>query len=369
MKNLELLTSIDIAGIPLKLLLLSFVIIFLTLVARRYLVKRTLGYLHERTKKTDHIWDEALVEAVKAPLSLGVLVVGVWAALEVLPLPTEPYNFYTFVHESGRIAVLLLFMWLIIRLINALGKAMQLKAADPAHWLDTSLVPLIVLSLKVLVWITIFVVVAQNLGYSVSGLVASLGIGGVAVALAAQDTLANLFGSIMIMIDKPFRIGDWIKSGEFEGTVEEIGFRSTKIRTFAKTVQVVPNNKIANMMIENMDRRGDEGINVRRVKIIIGLEYKVNADQMEAAVSAIKEVLRGSKSVDQKFFLVNFTEFGDSSLNILVYYFATTTDWEVYLDTRQEINLEIMRKLEQLGLSIAFPTRTLYMEQPSDKNV
>lgn len=360
------MTSIGLAGIPLKLLLLSFVILFLTFVARRYLIKRTLAYLYDLTKKTNHVWDEALVEAVKPPLSLGVLAVGVWAALEVLPLPTKPYDVYTFVHESGRIVILLLFMWLIIRLINALGKALRLKATDPAHWLDTSLVPLIVLSLKTLVWITIFVVVAQNLGYSVSGLVASLGIGGVAVALAAQDTLANLFGSIMIMVDKPFRIGDWIKSGDFEGTVEEIGFRSTKIRTFAKTVQVVPNNKIANMMIENMDRRGDEGINVRRIKMIIGLEYKANAEQMEAAVDAIKGILRGSKSVDQKFYLVNFTDFGDSSLNILVYYFAATTDWEKYLNTRQEVNLKVMRKLEELGLSIAFPTRTVYLEQPSE---
>ncbi len=364
MTDLESLTTIGLAGIPLKMLLLSFIILFLTFVARRYLVKRTLGYLHEVTKKTDNVWDEALVEAIKPPLSLGVLAVGVWMALGVLPLPREPYNIYALVHQSGRIMILLLFMWLIIRLISALGNALRLKAEDPAHWLDTSLVPLIVLSLKTLVWITIFVVVAQNLGYSVSGLVASLGIGGVAVALAAQDTLANLFGSIMIMVDKPFRIGDWIKSKDFEGTVEEIGFRSTKIRTFAKTVQVVPNNKIANMMIENMDRRGDRGINVRRVKITIGLEYKANAGQMEAAVNAIREVLRGSKSVDQKFYLVNFTDFGDSSLNILVYYFAATTDWEEYLNTRQEINLKIMRKLEELGLSIAFPTRTVYLEQP-----
>lgn len=365
MNNLESIFSVSVAGIPVKLLIVSFAILFTTFFVRRYLIKRTLEYLHEFTKKTDLVWDDVLVGAVKPPLSLGVVVIGVWLALKALPLPTEPLDIQALVHQSGRTAFLLLVMWLIIRLINALGKAMRLKAADPQHWLDTSLVPLIVLSLKTLIWITIFVVIAQNLGYSVSGLVASLGIGGVAVALAAQDTLANLFGSIMIMIDKPFRVGDWIKSGEFEGTVEEIGFRSTKIRTFARTVQVVPNNKIANMMIENMDRRRDEGINVRRVKTTIGLEYKASADQMKSAVEAIREILRSSKRVDQNFFLVNFTDFGDSSLDIFVYYFAATTDWEEYLNTRQEVNLEIMRKLEEMGLSIAFPTRTLYMEQPS----
>jgi len=363
MDNMNSFLSLNVAGIEIKLLLVSFAILFVTFAARRLVVKKLLAFLHLAAKKTRHEWDEAAIEAVKPPLSLGVLFIGVWLALKVLPLPKEPYNIHLLVHQGGRIAILLILAWLIVRVIKMLEDVMRKKAADPEHWLDTSLVPLIVLSLKTLVWITIFVVVAQNLGYSVSGLVASLGIGGVAVALAAKDTLANLFGSVMVMIDKPFRLGDWIKSSEFEGVVEEIGFRSTKIRTFEKTVQVVPNNVIANMMIENMDRRKDNGLNIRRVKMTIGVEYKADAGQMEKAVEAIREVLRTNDKVDQRFYLVHFTDFGESSLDILVYYYASTAKWENYLDTRQEINLAIMRKLEELGLAIAFPTRTVYLEK------
>ena len=132
--------------------------------------------------------------------------------------------------------------------------ALRQKASDPDHWLDIGVVPLIAVSVKALIIITSGVVVAQNLGYSVSGLVASLGLGGAALALASKDTISNLFGSLMIMIDKPFAVGDWIRNDDFEGTVEEIGFRSTRIRTFAQTVENIPNNVLANVKVENMDR-------------------------------------------------------------------------------------------------------------------
>ncbi|GMT42981.1 MAG: putative MscS family protein [bacterium] len=367
MAGFEYVMSISIAGIPVKLMILSFVILLTTFVLRRYIVKRALGALHLVAKRTTTGWDEEIIKAIKPPISLGVTVTGVWLAVLVLPLPKVPYDLHDLAYQSGTIVVLFILSWLLIRIITATEKFLREKAADPKHWLDTSLVPLIVLSLKTLVWITIFIVVAQNLGYSVSGLIASLGIGGIAVALAAQGTLANFFASVMVMIDKPFRIGDWIKSPDFEGVVEEIGFRSTKIRTFGKTVEVVPNDKIANMIVENMDRRKDKGLDVRRVKMTIGLEYSASADQMEEAVKSIKEILSSSEKVDQEFFLVNFTDFGDSSLNILVYFFANTADWEKYLEIRQNINLAIMRKLEEMGLSIAFPTRTIHIEKSSEE--
>ncbi len=257
MSYVESVLSINIAGIPLNLVVVSFTILLATFVVRRYLIKRTLAVLQSAAEKTRTGWDEEFIESIKPPLLLGVVVIGVWLAILVLPLPTAPFDFHDLVYRGGKMAALAIVTWLVIRVISSTEKFLREKAADPEHWLDTSLVPLIVLSLKTLVWITLFVVLAQNLGYSVSGLIASLGIGGVAVALAAKDTLANFFASVMVMIDKPFRIGDWIRSPNFEGVVEEIGFRSTKIRTFGKTVQVVPNDQIANMIVENMDRRKD----------------------------------------------------------------------------------------------------------------
>ncbi len=353
----------EIGGISLKLVLLCFAIVFATLLTRRILIKRILVTLKKKAEKTDTTLDDEMVEAVRLPLSVGILVVGIWLALSVLPLPKEPLNLYNLIHASGRIIVLLLAAWFVMRIINASTKVLKAKAEDPEHWLDSGLVPLILLSLKTVVAILVFVLVAQNLGYSISGLVASLGIGGIAVALAAKDALANLISSIMLMIDRPFRIGDWIKSGEFEGVVEDIGFRTTRIRTFEKTVQVVPNDKIANVMTENMDRRKDEDVNMRRVKMTVGVEYKASADEMEKAVEAIKGILQNSPNVDQRYHLVYFNDFGEFSLNIFVYYFANTTVWAKYLETRQEINLAIMRMLKEMGLSIAFPTQTIHMEK------
>ncbi len=196
----------------------------------------------------------------------------------------------------------------------------------------------------------------QNMGYSISGLLASLGIGGLAVALAARETLSNVFGSLMIIIDRPFNVGDWIKTGDLEGTVEEVGFRSTRIRTFAKTLITVPNNVVASQSIDNFSRMPK-----RRVMLTVGVTYHTTPAQMREAVSSIRELLENHDAVDPEFMLVNFTDFGASSLDILVYCFTKTTVWAEYLAARQDICLQIMDTLENLGLEIAFPSRSIYL--------
>jgi MscS family membrane protein len=178
--------------------------------------------------------------------------------------------------------------------------------------------------------------------------------------MAAKDTIANVFGSVMLLVDRPFTIGDWIKTKEFEGVVEEIGFRSTRIRTFAKTIVNVPNSMLANMVIDNIDARPK-----RRVKIRIGITYDTTPAQMQQAITGIENILKYHIGVDQEFSLVKFDEFEDSSLSIFLYYFTNTTHWEEYLQIRQEVNMQIMELLEELGVEFAFPTRTLHL-QPSD---
>jgi len=198
------------------------------------------------------------------------------------------------------------------------------------------------------------------MGYSISGLLASLGIGGIAIAMAAKDTIANVFGSIMILVDRPFAIGDWVKTSEFEGVVEEIGFRSTKIRTFERTLVNVPNSALANMVIDNIDAR-----NERRIKMRIGLTYDTTPAQMEAAIAGIEAILRDHPGVDQSYKLVKFDEFADSSLSIFLYYFSASKVWAEYLQVRQEINLQIMQLLESLDLEFAFPTQTVHLQKES----
>jgi MscS family membrane protein len=232
-----------------------------------------------------------------------------------------------------------------------------------SHWagrtestLDDQLIPFIRKTLRVFIVFLAILFLIQNLGYSISGLLASLGLGGLAVALAAKDSLSNIFGSIMILLDRPFIIGDWIKAGNLEGTVEEIGFRSTRIRTFSKTLITIPNSVLMNMSIDNFSQMPK-----RRIKLTVGVTYDTTPAQMRQAVAAIKQMLQEHPAIHQEFFLVNFTDFGVSSLDIMVYCFTTSTVWGEYLDAREDICLKIMEALAEIGLEIAFPSQTLYM--------
>jgi len=153
-------------------------------------------------------------------------------------------------------------------------------------------------------------------------------------------------------------VGDWIKTPAAEGIVEDVGFRSTRIRTFGKTLITIPNSKLANDVIENMSARP-----IRRVSMTVGVTYETTADQMEQALEAIRGVLAAHEGVSQDQWLVHFTDFGASSLDIFVYYFSRSTVWGEYLQVRQEVNLTIMRRLEELGLEIAFPTTTVYLRR------
>ena len=178
------------------------------------------------------------------------------------------------------------------------------------------------------------------------------------MALAAQETLGNFFGSVSLVADRPFKVGDWIQVGDkVDGDVEAIGMRSTKVRTWSKSLMSIPNKVLANEMIENWSRMPK-----RRVKQYIGVTYSTPADTMHDLVEDIKQLLRDDEGVQQDFILVNFTDFGDSSLQILVYYFTTTTAWLKHMDIRQRINIKIMKAVEVRGASMAFPTRSLHFE-------
>ena len=364
----EAFLNSEIFGIKYSQLLVSFLFIFFTLTLRRFIVKKVLGLIAKQAAKTENEWDDALIKAIRPPLEALILTYGMWLAIRALPQPVEPFNLKILVKISGQMLVLIISSWGIWRLLSVFDEILKIKAKDPEHWLDIGIVPLIGMSLRILVMITAGIVIAQNLGYSVSGLVASLGLGGAALALASKDTVANLFGSLMIVIDKPFKVGDWIKGSDFEGVVEEIGFRSTRIRTFGKTIENIPNNLLANIKVENMDRRKDNGLNVRRIKMTVGVDYGVNAEKMETILTGIKEILKNDDGVDQRMTqLVRFTDFGESTLDIFLYYFADSADWDYYLSVRERVNMKIMRLLESNGATLAFPSQSIYLESVPGK--
>ena len=197
-------------------------------------------------------------------------------------------------------------------------------------------------------------VAAQSLGADVKAFLAGLGIGGLAFALAAQDTLSNVFGSVVVAIDQPFRIGETVQIGAHTGTVEDIGLRSTKLRTPQRTLVIIPNKTVASEAINNFSRMPQ-----RRIEQTIGLTYGSKPDQLEALVNDIRALLRGAPEIHQEFIAVNFLNFGASSLDIQIIYYAADPDLKKASDLRERVNLAVMRLVEQHGLSFAFPTQTI----------
>jgi MscS family membrane protein len=247
--------------------------------------------------------------------------------------------------------------WFLCRVVDVATHYLVLHAQKTDSKLDDQLSPLFSKALKATIGIIYILWVIQEFGYNISALLAGLGIGGLAVALALQDTLANLFGSIFIILDRPFRVGDRIVVDDVDGVVEELGFRSTRIRTLTKTLVSIPNKIVAAVKVDNIT-----SMPKRKVVQTIGLTYKTSAEKMEQVRSDIQKILNSDAGVDQDFIVVRFTDFGDSSLNITVIYFTVTADYEEYLASKERVNLAIMRAIDARGLSIAFPTRTLYVE-------
>jgi MscS family membrane protein len=352
------MTGMTLLDITLARWLLASLMLFATVVAQRVVVGIFKQVAKKITARTKTMLDDVMFTAAEKPASKLILVIGIILTVHVLQPPAESFPIIGFVDQAGRILTIVIGVWFLWRIIEGLAVYFTAQAKQSDSSLDDQLVPFIAKTLRIFLVMTAVLVVAQNMGYSVSGLLASLGIGGIAVAMAAKDTIANIFGSIMILMDRPFRVGDWIKSSEFEGVVEEIGFRSTRIRTFARTLVNVPNSQLANMVIDNIDARSE-----RRIKMRIGLTYDTTPAQMNAAIKGIEQILCDHPGVDQTYKLVKFDEFEDSSLSIFLYYFSSSKVWADYLQVRQEVNMQIMELLQELGLESAFPTRTLHIKK------
>ena len=333
-------------------------ILLLAMVARRVFQLIALNRLRAISKRTDSDIDDRLIAAVERPVGLLIPLLGFYVALASLRLPVEPVNVKRFFDVVILLLLALDLTWLLIRLTDVMAVFLQRMARKTDSTLDDQLIPLIRKSIKVAFAVLAFVLVVQNLGYKVTGLLAGLGIGGLAIALAAQSTLANLFGSVTIILDRPFRVGETVQGDGFLGTVEEIGLRSTRVRTFDRTLVTVPNSILANMTLDNWTQRP-----YRRAKFTVGVTYETKAEQMETAVEKIEEMLVAREDVLEESIVVCFQEFGDSSLDILVHFLTPQTAWADFLTVREEVNLEIMRILAALGLEVAFPTRTVYMRQ------
>jgi MscS family membrane protein len=299
-------------------------------------------------------WGAKLVDGVSAPLGT-MAAAGLWAWL----FPS--LEFHVRINQVAMLAIKLVaalsLVWLLLRLVDVVTEVAASRAELSDTKLDDQLVPLLRRSLKVFVVILGIIFVLQNMEVDVGSLLAGLGIGGLAFALAAKDMVANLFGSIMIFTDRPFQIGDYVIGGGTEGTVEEVRFRSTRIRSRSNSIQTVPNNILANAIIDNMSERSH-----RRVRMTLGLTYDTNAAQMQAFCEGVRAVLLANPFVRKDNYQVYFNGFGASSLDILVDFHLGVAGWGDELRERHNISMEVLRLAEAIGVGFAFPTQTLHVE-------
>lgn len=360
--TLETILQETFLGISLSRFAGAFLVLIAALIMKKVFAHLFVKVIFPLATRTKSRYDDLFLQSIRKPLEFLLIIIGLFVAVQVLQLPTEPTDLRRGAYGLLKGLVTFDIGWALFNLVSLLEAFLSGWVSKTESTLDDHLLPFIRKSVRAFIVFLAVIMTIQNLGYSISGLLASLGIGGLAVALAAKDTLSNIFGSMMIILDRPFHIGDWVKAGDMEGTVEEIGFRSTKIRTFAKTLITVPNNIIANLSVDNISRMPK-----RRIKLNVGVTYETSPEQMRRAVEAVRELLRSHPAIDQEFFLVNFTDFGASSLDILVYCFTKTTVWAEYLDARQDVCLKIMDIVEAHGMEIAFPSRSIYLRSAEEE--
>ncbi|MCX4244472.1 mechanosensitive ion channel family protein [Paraliomyxa miuraensis] len=302
----------------------------------------------------------AALDATSEPLVWALRLAGLWAAITSLPLPKlESVDLPGVVGACYQATVIGLATWLGVRLISELSVLWARRASGTEDTFDDQLVPIVRKTAKVILVCVGGVMVLQNLGYSVGSLLAGLGIGTAAIAFASKDTIANFFGSLVVFIDRPFQVGDWVEIGDVEGTVETVDIRTTRIRTFANSLITVPNSQMTVTAIQNWSR-----MKKRRIKMEIGVSYDTTPEQMRASIAAIRGIIAGDERFHHDFYLVNFHALGDSSLIIYCYFFTITTHWAEYMQTREDFLLEVMVKLREVGVEIAFPTRTVHLVGP-----
>ena len=354
LKNFEWMSELSVGKYSFIDLLQSFAVLILVLVIRGLLIRFVFVRLKSIAAQTTNEYDDRILESIERPVSYFLLIIGFYFAIIVLPISNELRHFCSLTFRG--VSTLMVF-WGLLRFVDILADILVELSSRNNHSI-AAFIPLLRKATRVFVIVIGIIMVIDNLGYSVGGILATLGLGGAALAFASKDTIANLYGSFALALDRPFQVGDWIQVGsQVDGDVEEIGLRSTKVRSWPKTVVSIPNSVLANEIIDNWSRMPK-----RRVKQVVGVTYETKPDDMEGLVEDIRQLLRDDEGVDGDFLLVNFIDFGESSLNILVYYFTRSTAWLEHMDVRQRVNLKIMRVVAARGLSIAFPTHTVYFE-------
>jgi MscS family membrane protein len=322
-----------------------------------FLQRRLMGRLGKFVEDSKNLWDDALFISMRRPLTVLIWVIGITVAVELIPAGggVQVISEHVIV-PVRKIGVLATLGWFLMTFVSNIEANIIAKAQHEGRQVDRTTVEALGRIVQITILVTVFLVGLDTLGFSISGLMAAGGIGGLAVGFAAKDLLANFFGGLTVFADRPFSVGDWIvlKDKSIEGVVEKIGWRQTTIRKFDKRPVYVPNAIFTTASVENPSR-----MTHRRIYETIGLRYR-DIWQMQAITGEVREMLQKHPEIDQsQTLMVNFNAFGASSVDFFIYCMTRTVNWQKYHEVKQDVLLEIMGIVERAGASIAFPTRTL----------
>ncbi|AZV47365.1 mechanosensitive ion channel protein MscS [Nautilia sp. PV-1] len=339
-------------SLPLYKILTAFFVFFLFLFARKFFTLIVLSFFKKLVSKTKTEVDDKFLNAIREPVRFIFIIAGIYFLLYFLEINSTLLN-----HVLKGLLIFDLF-WMIYNIITEFEDYVY-RFLGKFGKASRELASFLIKITKVFVVTVGVVALLQDWGINVTGFLASLGLGGLAFALAAKDTAANIFGGIAILTDNIFKIGEWVKIGSAEGIVEDIGMRTTKIRAFDKRLIVVPNSVIANSDVENFSRRDR-----RRIMMRLGLTYDTTLETMEKILNEIRKTLLEHPDIHNDPILIYFDEYQDSSLSIFCYFFTKTAVWDDYLKIREDVNFKIKEIVEKNGASFAFPSNSLYIETP-----
>ena len=313
--------------------------------------------LHSAASDSSQRWDDVVVTALEEPLSGLMWLIVLFVAIDMYP---GNEGLQARVFPAYDTALVLLVTWFFRRLIFGVETEMLREERGRTGSVDKAGIRSTAKLLRIVLWVVAGIMILQSIGVSISGLLAFGGIGGIAVGFAAKDLLANFFGGLSIYLDRPFTTGDWVRSPdkEIEGTVEDIGWRLTRIRTFDQRPLYVPNAIFSQISVENPSRMYN-----RRIKETIGIRYE-DADKMETIVTQVKQMLLEHPEIEhqKRTLIVNFLAFGPSSLDFFIYTFTRTTNWVRFHEIKQDILLKILQIIHDNGADVAFPTRTVLLD-------
>ncbi len=338
--------------------LLQVVLVVLVVVLTNIISQFILRYAGKMVRLTSSHWDDALIQAAKRPVPIVIWLVGIAFAASIVGKETHAAVFDA-VPAVRNIGVVICLAWFLIRFIRNATNNVVAMHREKSEEMDSTTIDALSKLARLTVIITASLVAMQTLGFSITGVLTAGGIGGIAIGFAAKDLLANFFGGLTIYLDRPFSVGDWIRSPDkdIEGTVECISWRHTRVRGFNKNPLYVPNALFTTIVVENPSRMSH-----RRIRETIGIRYEDIA-KMGSIITDVKTMLEHHPEIDAtQTLIVNFTTFGPSSLDFFIYTFTKTTVWVHYHEVKQDVLLKVAEIIDRHGAQIAFPTRTLHLE-------